>query len=126
MELKEYDQKLFDDLRLDLLESEILDALEETTNDGLCDADDIPEPPKEAITQPGDLWILGEHRLLCGDSTKAEDVIRLMNGKRAALFATDPRIWSATTARTTLQRGVPGYEEQELGRNIRLHMGRER
>lgn len=90
MELKDYDQKLFDDLRLDLLESEIMDALEETVNDGLCDADDIPEPPKEAITQPGDLWILGEHRLLCGDSTKAEDVIRLMNGKRAALFATDP------------------------------------
>ncbi len=50
----------------------------------------IPEPPKNPVTRPGDLWVLGEHRLLCGDSTKAEDVIRLMKGERAILFATDP------------------------------------
>ena len=50
----------------------------------------IPPPPATPVTQLGDLWILGEHRLLCGDSTKAEDVIRLMKGERAILFATDP------------------------------------
>ncbi|MBF0131026.1 MAG: DNA modification methylase [Magnetococcales bacterium] len=50
----------------------------------------IPEPPTVAVTQPGDLWILGEHRLLCGDSLNEENVIRLMNGERAKLFATDP------------------------------------
>ncbi|MEO5364688.1 MAG: DNA methylase, partial [Magnetococcus sp. DMHC-8] len=50
----------------------------------------IPELPANPVTRPGDLWILGEHRLLCGDSTKAEDVIRLMKGERAILFATDP------------------------------------
>jgi site-specific DNA-methyltransferase (adenine-specific) len=52
--------------------------------------DDVPEPPAEPITQPGDLWLLGKHRLLCGDSTKAEDVERLMDGKRADLMLTDP------------------------------------
>ena len=54
------------------------------------DLDAIPEPPAEPITQPGDLWQLGEHRLLCGDSTKAEDVARLMGDDRAILLHADP------------------------------------
>ncbi|MFP7572300.1 site-specific DNA-methyltransferase [Marivita sp. S2033] len=50
----------------------------------------IPEPPRIPASQIGDLWILGDHRLLCGDSTSEMDVRRLMNGERAILFATDP------------------------------------
>ncbi|MBF0590237.1 MAG: site-specific DNA-methyltransferase, partial [Magnetococcales bacterium] len=57
---------------------------------GSIEEETIPEAPDTPVTQPGDLWILGDHRLLCGDSTSAEDVIRLMDGKRADLFATDP------------------------------------
>ena len=59
-------------------------------NEGLTDPDDVPEPPDEAITQPGDLWILGNHRLLCGDSSKAEDVDRLLDGALIHLVNTDP------------------------------------
>jgi hypothetical protein len=50
----------------------------------------IPEPPRNPASCTGDLWILGDHRLLCGDSTSAAEVRRLMNGERAILFATDP------------------------------------
>jgi DNA modification methylase len=50
----------------------------------------IPEPPRNPASRTGDLWILGDHRLLCGDSTSPTDVRRLMNGERAVLFCTDP------------------------------------
>jgi DNA modification methylase len=77
-------------LRLKELREETADLEIENTGAGKILPDDIPEPPKETITKPGDLWILGEHRLLCGDSTNEEDVERLMDGKKASLFATDP------------------------------------
>ena len=57
---------------------------------GLAGDDVAPEPPANPISRSGDLWILGDHRLLCGDSTDAGAVKRLMNGERATLFATDP------------------------------------
>ncbi len=60
------------------------------TNEGEADPDAVPEPPDEATTQAGDLWILGKHRLLCGDSSKAEDVDRLLGGAVIHLVNTDP------------------------------------
>ena len=51
--------------------------------------EEIPEAP-EARTKPGDLWVMGEHRLLCGDSTEPEELARLMGGEQADLLLTDP------------------------------------
>ena len=57
---------------------------------GDVDPDAVPEPPDEAITKPGDLWVLGNHRLLCGDSSRAEDVDRLLAGESIHMVNTDP------------------------------------
>jgi DNA modification methylase len=69
---------------------ELLRLLGSEAPEGLTDPDDIPQPPDQAITQPGDLWLLGNHRLLCGDSSKAEDVDRLLDGAPIHLVNTDP------------------------------------
>jgi len=58
--------------------------------EGLTDEDAIPEPLEEPVSRRGDLWILGEHRLLCGDSANREDVYRLVAGETVDLVNTDP------------------------------------
>ena len=52
--------------------------------------DEVPEPPADPVTNPGDLITLGEHRVLCGDATASEDVGRLMDGAKAEMLFTDP------------------------------------
>ncbi|HTU17693.1 MAG TPA: ParB N-terminal domain-containing protein [Gemmataceae bacterium] len=69
---------------------ELIRLLGSEENEGLTDPDAVPEPPDEAITQAGDLWLLGKHRLLCGDSSKPEDVDRLLDGAAIHLTCTDP------------------------------------
>jgi hypothetical protein len=61
-----------------------------TVTDGLTDPDDVPAPPDEAVTKPDDLIVLGDHRLLCGDSSKPEDLDRLLAGGVIHLVNTDP------------------------------------
>ena len=72
---------------------EIDDLLAELAHDASkADLEDAgaEEPPETPVTQLGDLWLLGDHRILCGDSTSEDDLARLMDGKRASLLATDP------------------------------------
>ena len=90
LKLDGYDLDLtgFDDAELDRLLA--LDATGEDGEDGGTPPLVVPEPPRNPVSRSGDLWILGGHRLLCGDSTSTPDVRRLMNGERAVLFATDP------------------------------------
>ena len=69
----------------DILPEALLDA-----TGGLTDPDDVPEVPETPVTRPGDLWLLGKHRLLCGDSTVATDVEKVLHGVTPLLMCTDP------------------------------------
>lgn len=62
--------------------------------------DVAPDPQPEAITKTGDLWLLGDHRLLCGDGTRAEDVARVLNGTSADMVLTDPPYGVAYVGKT--------------------------
>ena len=80
-------------------------------------AEDVePRPPRHAVTRPGDLWLLGDHRLLCGDARSAVDFGRLMKGSlAAAVFCTPPSMLVGSA----IQRGGPepsgsGLESAEM------------
>lgn len=71
-------------------EMQDIDEMMEELNPKEIIEDDVPEVPEEAVTVRGDIWVLGRHRLMCGDSTSKEDVERLMNGDKADMVFTDP------------------------------------
>ena len=98
-DLSEWDQEMLHQLSeehdiSDWFSKEDLDELLSVTEvdpvEGNTDPDDVPELPEDPTTKPGDLWILGNHRLLCGDSTNPQHVERLMDGKKADMVFTDP------------------------------------
>lgn len=70
--------------------AEILGTVEQLPAEGLTDADDVPEAPAEPVTKPGDVWLLGKHRVMCGDSTDVLSVEKLMAGRTAEAVVTDP------------------------------------
>lgn len=75
---------------LDSLQEELGDIAGESIDDYDIQEDEPPEPPEEPIAKRGQIWQLGRHRLMCGDSTDAEDVQELMNDEEADLLLTDP------------------------------------
>lgn len=91
IELKDLDM---DGLDLSLLgfDADEINALLNpiTETEGLTDEDEVPAPPPEPITKLGDIWILGNHRLMCGDSTSIDAVDKLMDGQRPDMVFTDP------------------------------------
>jgi hypothetical protein len=90
---RELDALQEEDFDLSLLafpEEELAGLLHPDGRPGLTDPDTVPEPPEEAITRPGDLWTLGDHRLFCGDSANREHVDRLLAGATIHLVNTDP------------------------------------
>ena len=71
-------------------EDALAEIMDPGVTDGLTDPDAVPEPPDEAITKPGDIWVLGDHRLMCGDSGSEADLDRLLDGAAIDLVAMDP------------------------------------
>lgn len=89
IEMTGLEQEGFDLSLIGFSEMELADIFAEKT-EGLTDPDEVPETPDNPVTQPGDVWILGKHRLMCGDSTVATDVEKLLSGVEPHLMVTDP------------------------------------
>ena len=81
-----------DGFDLDLLgfDRDFLDGFLIEETEGLTDEDAVPDVPEEPETKPGDVWVLGRHRLMCGDSTSIDAVERLMDGQKADMVFTSP------------------------------------
>ena len=80
------------DFDIDLLgfDNDFLDGLLDVQTDGLTDEDEAPEPPEKPLSVLGDIWQLGGHRLMCGDSTSIDSVDILLDGQMADMVNTDP------------------------------------
>jgi DNA modification methylase len=96
----------------DLAAGELTPFLDPGETAGLTDPDEIPEPPDEASTKPGDLWILDKHRLLCGDSGQREDVDRLLADAPIHLVHCDPPygVKVEPRSRNAIDAGLSSFE----------------
>lgn len=90
IELSELMDAGFDMNLLAFDEKELVQLLDADVTQGNTDPDEVPEPPDEAITQPGDVWILDNHRLMCGDSCSEADLDTLLDGNIIDLVNMDP------------------------------------
>lgn len=89
----ELNELLADGYALDILgfdTSELNALLEPDVIEGLTDEDAVPEVGPDSITKSGDIWLLGKHRLMCGDSTSMEHLAKLTNGQMVDMWLTDP------------------------------------
>jgi len=93
------------DLGLLGFDEDEIDRLLAGNNDETADLDEAPEPPAEPVSRPGDLWVCGEHRVLCGDATVLADVEKVLGGELADMTFTDPpyNVNYANTAKDKLR-----------------------
>ncbi|HOI55880.1 MAG TPA: DNA modification methylase [Phycisphaerae bacterium] len=90
IELKDLQQAEYDLSLLGFDEDELAHLLDGDVAEGLTDPDSVPEPPDDPITQRGDIWVMGDHRLMCGDSGSVEDLDQLLDGNGIDLVSMDP------------------------------------
>ena len=95
-------------------------------SEGLTDPDSVPLPPDEPITKRGDLWILGDHRLLCGDSALAQDVDRLLDGQRIHLVSSDPpyNVKVEPRSNNAIAAGVSSFQAPESKHHQKFDLAR--
>ncbi len=126
-ELAELQQLDVDLSLLGFPEDELAMLLDPGVKAGLCDPDEVPEPPDEAITQSGDLWIMGDHRLFCGDSGSTADVDRLIDGQPIHLVNTDPpyNVKVEPRSNNAIAAGLSSFTAPEARREGKLmhHQG---
>ncbi len=91
---------------------EIEALLAPTGTEGLTDEDAVPEVPEAPVTVLGDVWLLGKHRVMCGDSTSIDAVEKLMDGAKASLVVTDPP-WNVAYG-TNLANNAQGYKARTI------------
>ncbi len=99
-------------------QDELAKLLDPGVKPGLTDPDDVPAPPDEATTQRGDLWVLGDHRLLCGDSGSVEDLDRLLDGQPVHLVNTDPpyNVKVEPRSNNAIAAGLSSFQAPEAAR----------
>jgi len=123
LELKDLQGMGFDLGLLGFSAEELGALLAPPGNEGLTDEDAVPLPGDEAITKSGDLWILGNHRLLCGDSSKAGDVDRLLAGAPVHLVNTDPpyNVKVEPRSNNAIAAGLSSFPAAEGGHRGLMH-----
>ena len=90
VELKDLELEGFDVSLTGFDEVEVSSLLADNIEEGLTDDDEVPAEVVNPVTRPGDIWVLGRHRVMCGDSLSSESVSKLLDGKLADLWITDP------------------------------------
>ena len=90
LELGELRDEGFDISLTGFTEEELAGLIVEEIPEGLTDEDQVPEVPEDPVTKLGDIWVLGKHRLMCGDSTSIDAIETLMHGQFADMWLTDP------------------------------------
>jgi site-specific DNA-methyltransferase (adenine-specific) len=120
LELQELDGESFD-LSILGFEADELNALLNPTeeNEGLTDEDAVPEVPEEPKTKPGDIYQLGRHRLMCGDSTSIDALEKLCNGQLVDMWLTDPPYNVAYEGGTGLTIKNDDMEDDEFRQFLR-------
>jgi len=115
IELKDLQQADYDLSLLGFGEDELAHLLDGDVTEGLTDPDSVPEPPDDPATQRGDIWALGDHRLMCGDSSSVEDLDRLLDGETIDLVSMDPpyNVRVEPRSSTAIAAGLSSFQNKK-------------